>query len=82
MKRLWLIILLMTPLAVLAQQVVVSGVVVDDKTGAPLGQVSVSAGKISVVTNEDGAFTLKLQAMPERVRISHLGYKTRQVGLF
>ena len=81
MKRLWLIILLMAPLAVLAQQVVVSGVVVDDKTGAPLGQVSVSAGKISVVTNEDGAFTLKLQAMPERVRISHLGYKTRQVGI-
>ena len=81
MKRLWLIILLMTPLAVLAQQVVVSGVVVDDKTGAPLGQVSISSGKISVVTNEDGAFTLKLQAMPERVRISHLGYKTRQVSL-
>ena len=81
MKRLWLIVLMMAPLAMLAQQVVVSGVVVDDKTGAPISQVSVSSGKISVVTNEDGAFTLKLESMPERVRISHLGYKTRQVSM-
>ena len=65
----------------LAQQVVVSGVVVDDKTGGPISQVSVSSGKISVVTNEDGAFTLKLESMPERVRISHLGYKTRRVSM-
>ena len=72
---------MMAPLAMLAQQVVVSGVVVDDKTGAPISQVSVSSGKISVVTNEDGAFTLKLESMPERVRISHLGYKTRRVSM-
>ena len=81
MKRLWLTILLMIPLAVLAQQVVISGTVVDDKTGDPLGQVSISSGKVSVVTNEDGAFTLKLPAMPQHVRISHLGYKTRQVSI-
>ena len=81
MKRLWLIVLMMAPLAMLAQQVVVSGVVVDDKTGGPISQVSVSSGKISVVTNEDGAFTLKLESMPERVRISHLGYKTRRVSM-
>ena len=81
MKRLWLIVLMMAPLVILAQQVVVSGVVVDDKTGGPISQVSVSSGKISVVTNEDGAFTLKLESMPERVRISHLGYKTRQVSM-
>ena len=74
-------ILMMAPLVVLAQQVVVSGVVVDDKTNAPLGQVSVSSGKVSVVTNEDGAFTLKLDEKPERVRISHLGYKTRLVSI-
>ena len=72
---------MMAPLVVMAQQVVVSGVVVDDKTNAPLGQVSVSSGKVSVVTNEDGAFTLKLDVMPERVRISHLGYKTRLVSI-
>ena len=81
MKRLWLIILMMVPLTVLAQQTVISGVVVDGKTGDPLGQVSVSAGKVSVVTNEDGAFTLKLEKAPQRVRISHLGYKTRQLNV-
>ena len=32
MKRLWLIILMLAPLAVSAQQVVVSGIVKDDKT--------------------------------------------------
>ena len=64
---------------VVAQQVVVSGVVLDDKTGAPLSQVSVSAGKVSVVTNEDGAFTLKLAERPEAVKVSHLGYRTRRM---
>ena len=54
MKRLWLLILLIAPLAMYAQQVVIGGNVVDDKTGDPLGQVSISAGRISVVTNEDG----------------------------
>ena len=38
MKRLWLIMLLLAPLAVLAQQVVVSGSVVDEKTGDRLRQ--------------------------------------------
>lgn len=79
MRRLWLIILLLVPLAVSAQQVVVSGQVVDDKTGAELRQVSVSAGRVSVVTNEDGAFTLKLAEQPGYITVSHLGYKTRQV---
>jgi hypothetical protein len=74
MKRLWLIIFMLAPLAVLAQQVVVSGVVVDDKTGKSLRQVSVSAGRISVVTNEDGDFTLKLDKEPSAITISHLGY--------
>lgn len=80
-KRLWLIILLLAPLAVFAQQVVVSGNVVDDKTGAELGQVSISAGRVSVVTNEDGVFTLKLAVLPGSITVSHLGYKTRQVKL-
>jgi len=76
MKRLWTIILLLAPLAVYAQQMVVSGSVVDDKTGEALGQVSVSAGRVSVVTNEDGDFTLKLSEKPEKISISHVGYKT------
>ena len=81
MKRLWTIILLLAPLAVYAQQMVVSGSVVDDKTGEALGQVSVSAGRVSVVTNEDGDFTLKLSEKPEEISISHVGYKTRYLNV-
>jgi len=81
MKRLGLILLLLAPLAMMAQQVVVSGVVVDQKTGNPLRQVSVSVGRISVVTNEDGDFTLKLNETPSAVNISHLGYKTQRLTL-
>jgi hypothetical protein len=73
--------LLLAPLAMMAQQVVVSGVVVDQKTGNPLRQVSVSVGRISVVTNEDGDFTLKLNETPSAVNISHLGYKTQRLTL-
>ncbi len=81
MKRLWTIILLLAPLAVFAQQVVVSGNVVDDKTGQSLGQVSVSAGRVSVVTNDDGDFSLKLSEVPEKVSVSHVGYKTRYLNV-
>lgn len=81
MKRLGLILLLLAPLAMMAQQVVVSGVVVDQKTGNPLRQVSVSVGRISVVTNEDGDFALKLNEIPSSVNISHLGYKTLRLTL-
>ena len=81
MKRLWLIVLMLAPLAVLAQQVLVSGTVVDDKSGSPLRQVSVSAGRVSVVTNEDGVFALKLEKQPSAIKVSHVGYKTRQVKL-
>ena len=79
MRRLWLLILLIAPLAMYAQQVVIGGNVVDDKTGDPLGQVSISAGRISVVTNEDGDFSLKLAEDPGVIIVSHLGYKTKRV---
>ena len=81
MKKLWTIILLLAPLAVFAQQVVVSGNVVDDKTGEALGQVSVSAGRVSVVTNDDGDFTLKLSETPGKISVSHVGYKTRYLNV-
>ena len=81
MKRLWLIILMCIPLATLAQQVVIGGVVLDDKTGKGLKQVSVSAGRLSVVMNEDGVFSLKLPQIPQSITVSHLGYKTRRVNV-
>jgi hypothetical protein len=81
MKRLWLLILLCAPLVVFAQQQTISGTVVDDKTGEPLRQVSISAGRVSVVTNEDGDFTLKLDGEAKTVMVSHLGYKTQRLNL-
>ena len=81
MKRLWLILMLLVPMVVLAQQTTVGGTVVDEKTGRPLPQVSVSVGRISVVTNDDGAFVLKLGETPKSVTVSHLGYKTKRVAL-
>lgn len=44
-------------------------------------QVSVSVGRISVVTNDDGAFILKLADAPKSITVSHLGYKTKRVAL-
>ena len=73
--------MMLIPLAMLAQQVVVSGTVVDDKTGVALRQASVAAGRISVVTNDDGVFTLKLDGKPKTVSVSHLGYKTRRLNI-
>jgi len=71
----------MVPMVVLAQQITVGGTVIDEKTGRSLPQVSVSVGRISVVTNEDGAFLLKLGETPRTITVSHLGYKTRKVAL-
>ena len=52
MKRLGLLWMMLIPLVMVAQQVIVSGTVVDDKTGIPLRQASISAGRVSVVTND------------------------------
>ena len=65
----------------LAQQITIGGTVIDEKTGRPLPQVSVSVGRVSVVTNDDGAFVLKLSETPKNVTVSHLGYKTKRVAL-
>ena len=81
MKRLALIIMLLVPMVVLAQQTTVGGTIIDEKTGRPLPQVSVSVGRVSVVTNEDGAFLLKLSDTPNSITVSHLGYKTKKVPL-
>ena len=81
MKRLWLILMLLVPMVALAQQITIGGTVIDEKTGRPLPQVSVSVGRVSVVTNDDGAFVLKLSETLKNVTVSHLGYKTKRVAL-
>ena len=68
--------------AATAQRTVVSGTVRDAQTGARLSQVSVSAPGTneSVVTNDDGAFTLKSAAGIDTLVVSYLGYRTRRVS--
>ena len=67
----------------MAQRVVVSGTVFDEQTGKVVPQASVSAPGlgVSVVTNDDGFFTLKTEMLPEAISISHVGYKARRVKL-
>ena len=66
-----------------AQKVVVSGTVIDEQTGKRIPQASVSevGSSVSVVTNDDGFFTIKLDGNAPVVTISHLGYQSRQVKI-
>ena len=59
---------------------VVSGVITDNE-GKPLSHVKVMADStnISVVTNDDGFFTLKTPEQPDFILISHIGYRSRRI---
>ena len=65
----------------MAQKSVVSGVVSDARTGRPVAQATVSAGEssLSVVTNDDGIFTLKTDERLEAVTVSHIGYESQRL---
>ncbi len=66
-----------------AQKVMISGIVKNAETGNRVTQASVSVPKtsVSVVTNDDGFFTLKVDKVPDAIDVSHLGYKTKKVKL-
>ena len=67
----------------MAQKVVVSGTVTDQRTGRKLTQASVTAkGEgVTVVTNDDGYFALKTDRKPEAIVVSHLGYETKEIKI-
>ena len=67
----------------MAQKVVVSGTVTDQRTGRKLTQASVTAkGEgVTVVTNDDGYFALKTDRKPEAIVVSHLGYETKEINI-
>lgn len=86
--------MLLAALCCWAQQVVVSGTVVDADTRRPIAGASVSffpshqgegsgegSGTVSVVTNEDGFFTLKTSRKAEVLFVSHLGYRSQRISL-
>ena len=64
-----------------SEKIVLSGTVRDERSGAAIAQANVSATgtSVSVVTNEDGFFTLKADRLPKGITISHIGYQSRQL---
>ena len=81
-KRLMLTTAFLLLALVIKAQTVISGKVTD-LNGQPLAHVSVmvEGTEVQTVTNEDGLFTLKTHQQPRRLRLSHIGYKTRYVAL-
>ena len=83
----WLMSLLFSAVSVSAQEaaeaarVVVSGVVTDASTGRPVPQatIAVAGTHVSVVSNDDGFFTLKAAAMPHGIVVSCVGYQSQVV---
>lgn len=82
MKRLMLTTAFLLLALVIKAQTVISGKVTD-LNGQPLAHVSVmvEGTEVQTVTNEDGQFTLKMHEQPHRLRLSHIGYKTRHIAL-
>ena len=73
--------LLLLTLQTWAQRTVVSGIVVHAKTNEPVVGASVTMNELSVVTNEDGFFTLKSEREAETITVSHVGYRLQRVKL-
>lgn len=59
----------------------VSGTVTDAVTDKPIAGVNITAEGLSVVTNEDGFFTLKCGQETDAVVASHVGYHSQRIKL-
>lgn len=83
MKRLLItLVLFACGLCVMAQSdslITITGVVKDQSTGHVMPYTSVTAGKVGTVTNDDGAFTLKVRRGTEEIVFSSVGYRTQRV---
>lgn len=84
MRSYLLLLLLAVHLGCLAQAdslITISGVVKDRQTGREMPFASVTAGKVGTVTNEDGAFTLKVRRGTKHVVVSSVGYRSQRVAV-
>ncbi len=82
MKRLALFfVMLFLTLSVWAQKLTLSGIVTSGTTREPIAQatIAVQGSNITVVTNDEGYFTLKVDSRPEQLFVSHLGYTSQPV---
>ena len=79
MKQVWAFLLAaFVSVGVWGQKVVLSGYVSNGKSGSKiaLARVAVPHSDLSVVTNDDGFFTLKTKQKPSVLLVSCLGYNT------
>ena len=62
-------------------QVVITGVVHDALTGAPLSEATVQEenGFQATVTNPDGRFEIAVGVIPTTLKISRIGYSSQQL---
>lgn len=80
------LLLLLTTLTMMAQERVVTGVVMDGELqGEPLigATVSVGDGKVGqgTITDYNGHFTLKVPAGTKKLTVSYVGYESRVINL-
>jgi len=75
------IILLATliSLSAWAQKATVSGTVVSQLTGKAIAGATVAAAGVTVVTNDDGFFTLKSDSTIGAITVSYVGYRSKRV---
>ena len=78
-KMMMLLLLSVVCVALQAQQTTLSGIVTDAKSGNPIAQATVAMAGVSVVTNDDGMFTLKVKPAAGTLTVSHIGYRTVRV---
>lgn len=79
-KLMLLLVALFVTVAVWPQAMVLRGTVTDASTGRPVVGASVAWGSVSVVTNDDGFFTLKNDVAGEPAVVSHVGYKSQRIS--
>lgn len=62
---------------------VISGTVCHEKTDEPIRQASVvvEGTSVSVVTNDDGFFTLKAEGSLKEISVSHVGFHTKRIRI-
>ena len=78
-KMMMLLLLSVACVALQAQHTTLSGIVTDAKSGNPIAQATVAMAGVSVVTNDDGMFTLKVKPAAGTLTVSHIGYRTMRV---
>ena len=87
MRKIFLLtIALVSALTMMAQERVVTGVVMDGELeGEPLigATVSIGEGKVGkgTVTDYNGRFTLKVPADTKKLTVSYVGYESRVINL-